>query len=277
MSNTELPTGPPWSLDVVADVHAGVYDPQDTRRLRALIADDPEASAMLAALDSVVDDLSLLPAPVMPAHVVARLDAALEAESQARDSRLTSAPVTPIRSLTSVDRSAPTGPAPSGSATPLPPSTPLPPGVGDLDRARRRRQGIFAAVGAVAAAAAIGTVVVLTLPGSTPGSGNPADAAPVAAEQGSTDLVRHFATLDNGISRAVPTADLTGCLGALDIPTDSVLGAAEGEWSGQDVVLIVTDDLGDAPTNTAQVRVVIVEADCSADGALILRDELADR
>ena len=82
--SASVPDGPPWSLDVIADLHAGVYSPRVETELRIRIAGDPDATAMLAALNSVVDDLSLLPTPRMPEQYAARLDAAIAAESAAR-------------------------------------------------------------------------------------------------------------------------------------------------------------------------------------------------
>src|SRR5690242_11478509 len=78
------PVGPPWSVDDLADIHAGVYDAEITAALRARIADDPEGSAILAALDLTVDDLSLLPDLAMPEQYALRLDRAITAESLAR-------------------------------------------------------------------------------------------------------------------------------------------------------------------------------------------------
>lgn len=74
------PKGPPWDVDVIADVHAGVYPFEQNEQLRRLIATDPQGAAVLAALDSTVDSLSLMPALTMPAPYVLRLDAALAAE-----------------------------------------------------------------------------------------------------------------------------------------------------------------------------------------------------
>lgn len=276
MSNTELPSGPPWSLDVVADVHAGVHPPEVTQRLRALMADDPEAASMLAALDTVVDDLSLLPAPVMPAEYVSRLDAALLAEAHTRDSTAAGpATVSPIRPLAAVERPAPVG----GPAVPgpvLPPPT-VPPGVGDLAKARRRRQGFFAAVGAVAAAAAIGTIVVTTLPGSNSGTGAPADTDTQAGIQAPVNALKYFVVLDNGIATTVQIDDRAGCLQALDVPRDSVLVIADGELKGQDVSLVVTSDLGDEPADPDRVRTIVVEQGCSADGARIVQENTTAR
>ncbi|MDQ6657780.1 MAG: hypothetical protein M3Z00_06105, partial [Actinomycetota bacterium] len=77
------PEGPPWDVDVVADVHAGVYPAAHTADLRRRIAADPQGAAILAALDRTVDELSLLPALTMPDKYVLRLGAAIAGEYQA--------------------------------------------------------------------------------------------------------------------------------------------------------------------------------------------------
>lgn len=76
------PQGPPWDIDDVADVHAGLFPVDVTADLLALIKSDPDGAAILHALDSTVDDLSLLPPLLMPAKYVLRLDAALLAEQR---------------------------------------------------------------------------------------------------------------------------------------------------------------------------------------------------
>jgi|SRR6185312_449235 len=78
------PVGPPWSVDDVADVHAGLYPPEVTSDLRARIAADPDGAAILAALDSTVDELSLLPPLVIPPQYSLRIDQAISAEVRAR-------------------------------------------------------------------------------------------------------------------------------------------------------------------------------------------------
>lgn len=75
-----VPSGPPWHVDDVADVHAGVYPPEQTAELRERIAADPQGAAILAALDSTVDALSLQPQLTMPGMYVLRLEAAITAE-----------------------------------------------------------------------------------------------------------------------------------------------------------------------------------------------------
>jgi hypothetical protein len=78
------PVGPPWSVDDVADVQAGLYPAEVTADLRARIAADPDGAAILAALDSTVDDLSLLPPLVIPPQYALRIDQAISAEVRAR-------------------------------------------------------------------------------------------------------------------------------------------------------------------------------------------------
>ncbi|MFC7618414.1 hypothetical protein ACFQV2_38685 [Actinokineospora soli] len=79
------PDGPPWPVDLLADLHAGVLEPNRAADVRARVGDDPEARAVLAALDAVRTDLGALrdaPAPPMPDHLAARLDAALAEEAR---------------------------------------------------------------------------------------------------------------------------------------------------------------------------------------------------
>src|SRR5213082_1705381 len=81
------PAGPPWSVDVLADLHAGAIEPHVAQTLWPQVNADPEARAILAALDATTAELhefANAPAPPMPAHFAARLDAAIAAESQAR-------------------------------------------------------------------------------------------------------------------------------------------------------------------------------------------------
>src|SRR5689334_11049451 len=104
------PVGPPWSVDVLADLHAGALDSALSAQLWPRVNADPEARAVIEALDTVKVELGQLgaaPAPPMPAHLAARLDATLRAE---------------------LSRTAPPRPAPPGVAPVI-----------DLAEARRRR------------------------------------------------------------------------------------------------------------------------------------------
>ncbi|AKC40975.1 Conserved alanine-rich protein of uncharacterised function [Mycolicibacterium phlei] len=74
----------PLSLEVLADLHAGVYDAGDADVLRQRAEQDPDACTTLAALDQVRADLVAWmesPAPDVPASVVDGIVAALHAES----------------------------------------------------------------------------------------------------------------------------------------------------------------------------------------------------
>lgn len=146
--------GQPWSVDLLADLHA---DGGDRSAL------DAEALAVLAALDATQADLADLPPLRMPDHVAARIDAALAAEAAA----MRSGPVP----LTHVPASAPV--ANLGHPTPALPSTApqqhsAP--VVDLAEARRRRNRRLGIAGGLLMAAAVAVgVVVVTLPGNTTG------------------------------------------------------------------------------------------------------------
>jgi hypothetical protein len=75
---------PPWSVDVLADLHAGVLEDHEAAELWSLVNADPNALAIIEALESTSADLALLtagPVEPMPAHFAARLDAALANEA----------------------------------------------------------------------------------------------------------------------------------------------------------------------------------------------------
>lgn len=98
--STEFPvlSGPPWDVDTIADAHAGVYPPEQTAELLQRISTDPEGAAILAALDSTVDRLSLLPQLTMPAQYSSRLEAAIAAEHATAAGRgTTAAPMSVLR------------------------------------------------------------------------------------------------------------------------------------------------------------------------------------
>lgn len=74
----------PLSLEVLADLQAGVYDARDAEVLRQRAEQDPDARTALAALDRVRADLVAWmesPAPDVPESVVDDIVAALQAES----------------------------------------------------------------------------------------------------------------------------------------------------------------------------------------------------
>ncbi|MFJ1765883.1 hypothetical protein ACIOD2_36535 [Amycolatopsis sp. NPDC088138] len=149
--------GPPWSVDVLADLHAGVLDDDRAAQLWPVVNADPEARAILDALDATQADLASLaeaPAPPMPAEFAARLDAALAAEAAAAFPQQRTAPA-PEQTGT-------------GDAE-----------VVDLAAARRRRNKRLGWVaGVLTAAAAAVVAVTIAIPSTTQQSGTPNVAAP---------------------------------------------------------------------------------------------------
>jgi hypothetical protein len=137
--------GPPWSVDVLADLHAGVLDEVESARLWPQVNADPEARAVIDALEATTDELSALadgPFEPMPAQFAARLDAAIAQEAGARQNE---SPVAPVIGM-------------------------------DAARRRRNKQLGWGAGLLVAAAAA---VTLIVLPGSG-GSTGPSVALPPA-------------------------------------------------------------------------------------------------
>lgn len=141
---TGAASGPPWSVDVLADLHAGALDAKQSAAMWAQVNRDPEAQAVLAALDSVRRDLdSIGDAPVepMPAHFAAQLDAAIAAEA------------------------AKTRPA----AQPAPAHQGVAPVVDMAEARRRRNRRMGWAAGVLTAAAAAVAVTFVALPGQQTG------------------------------------------------------------------------------------------------------------
>jgi hypothetical protein len=120
------PGGPPWPLELLADLHAGVLDDDVSAELLARVNADPRARATLAALDATRADLAALPPLVMPEAVAARIDAALcavtaEPASTAEPAR--SEPDTaPPRAADPRPATTAAGPSPAPAATARPPA-----------------------------------------------------------------------------------------------------------------------------------------------------------
>src|SRR5262245_31062556 len=82
---SEDPAQAPLTLELLADLHAGVFDERVSAQLYRRADADPRAREILAALDATVADLNALSqqrtAPI-PDAVAGRLDAAVAAEMQ---------------------------------------------------------------------------------------------------------------------------------------------------------------------------------------------------
>ncbi|HEX4721273.1 MAG TPA: hypothetical protein VH333_02075 [Pseudonocardiaceae bacterium] len=238
----DTPMGPPWPVDVLADLHAGALDDRLAQRLWPLVRQDREASAVLDALDATRAELSGLAAtpPIpMPAHFAARLDAAVAVEAATRFGIPVQAPPTP---------------------TPSPlPQQPVAPVI-DLARARRRRnQRLGWGAGVLVAAAAVAVAVIGIPRGAT--SGTPS--------AGDTALALHSGQINGGTLAAVightdygPLADpakRAGCLAANgQNPDQTPAGVLPVTLDGRPGVLFVltTGEL-------AQYRLLVVGPDCA--------------
>jgi hypothetical protein len=237
--------GPPWSVDVLADLHAGALDARQSTALWQQVNQDQEAQAVLAALDSVrrdLDELGDAPVEPMPAHFAAQLDAALATEA-ARG------------------RPAQQGVAP----------------VMDMAAARRRRNRRMGwAAGVLTAAAAAVAVVSFALPG-----GNETGGSPVAGATPDNDTSQEapgdappLALRGDDLGPAVsgltgredfgPLRDEQGlmdCLAGHDIENPQVIGAREVTLDGTEgVAALLARGEGDA-----RFRLVIVEPTCTED------------
>ncbi|MBB4687258.1 hypothetical protein [Amycolatopsis jiangsuensis] len=210
--------GPPWSVDLLADLHAGVLAEDEAARLWPQVEADPEARTIIEALEATTADLSALagaPAPPMPAEYAARLDAALAAESAARQPAASTVVADPVATSpagavpSSADATSsqlaaapPSADATSSQAGAVPSqagATPFQTGaasstsgaasstsgatssapVADLSAARRRRNRRLGWAGGVLTAAAAAVVALaVTVPGTSTESGTPNVAAP---------------------------------------------------------------------------------------------------
>ncbi|WP_158879679.1 anti-sigma factor family protein [Amycolatopsis anabasis] len=176
--------GPPWSVDVLADLHAGVLDEQEAARLWPRVNADPEARAIIEALESTTADLAALsagPVEPMPAEFAAKLDAALAEEARQAFPAATAA----------------AAPAQAGVAP-----------VVDLAARRKRKQRLGWGAGLLTAAAAAVAAVAITVPNSkSPTEGNPIAQPPVSSAPGDSPLA---------LRSDQPEAALGGAMGARD-------------------------------------------------------------
>ncbi|WP_026197102.1 hypothetical protein [Sciscionella marina] len=231
--------GGAWSVDLLSDLHAGVLDEGTAAELWPKANADPQARAILEALESTRGTLSVFaeapPAEPMPDDVAARLDAVIGQELAQRAS-----------------------PADTGRGK-----------VVDLAEARRKRNkrvgwisGVVAAAAAVAAIAAVG---VTNLGGNTE-QGKPVAEGPV--KPGVLHLGREELG-KRGLSAALGARDygplekperLAGCLAANKAGSpSSVAGIKQLELDGKPGVLILL-----TTGKSAQFRMLVVSPECGA-------------
>jgi hypothetical protein len=251
------PQGPPWSLDLLADLHAGVLDRETADDLSPRVLDDPEAREVLAALDATSTDLAGLPPLTIPDDVASRIDTALEDEVRAW-SQAATPPVAPQGVTTGAE-------------------------VVDLAKARRRRRRIGWGAGLLTAAAAVlGIVVIASTTLSTDGSNNqaasppapvrvPGSPVPLALQGGQVNLDRtQFTEVLKSDQYAHTLADpkkLVSCLQANGVTSGKPMGAREVTLDGRPAQLFIL------PGGTiGKFRLLTVGPDCGPGSPSTISD-----
>ncbi|MBV9844169.1 MAG: hypothetical protein JOZ47_03720 [Kutzneria sp.] len=234
MAMDERHAGPPWSVDLLAELHGGALDDRRAATLRALVDSDSEARAVLAALDATQADLANLPPVPMPAAVAARIDAALAAAAAER--------------------------------------TPAAP-VADLAAARRRRNRRLGwGAGLLAAAAVVVGVAVVVTPGVLPVTGVPQANPSIGTDQpgpSSGPLALRGDQLQSAVPRVLGARDygplntpgkLAECLRANGMdPQATPFGVRQVSVDSRPGIMILL------PTGKAmRYHLLVVEPTCSA-------------
>jgi len=241
--------GPPWSVDVLADLHAGVLEDHEAAELWPRVNADPQALSIIEALESTTADLALLtagPVEPMPAHFAARLDAALANEAGLQRGEPAVAPVV------------------------------------SLDAARKRRNKRLGwGTGVLAVAAAAVAAVAIALPTSQQG-GDSSVAAPSASSDqaglgdpvgsdgsgaealvGKSMGVRDFGPLGT-------EARLDACLSAAGLdPQIRPAGVRPVAIDGKTGVLVIL-----TTGKLAQYRIVAFGPDCGPGNPSVLFDKV---
>lgn len=238
--------GPPWSVDLLADLHSGVLVDGEATRLRVRVEADPEAQAILEALEATAADLEAwgsAPAPPLPDVVAARIDAALAHEAQ---EMFGTAPVVDI---------------------------------GVARRRRNRRLGWLSGAVAVAAAA-VAAVVILVPKGATTG-GNPV-AEPPQAGQAAPLAVRGdhpeaaVVRLSTGTKDYGPLGGperLSSCLQTAGLAANAnPIGVSPGTVDGRQAVLVLL-----TTGRLAEFRLIAFAPSCGQGGSGVLLDKVVGK
>lgn len=261
-----LPPGPPWPLDLLADLHADVLEPGVAEELRRHVESDPDAMDALAALDATRRDLASLPAPRIPDDVAVRLDAAIAAEAASAARLAPPGPFpppgpVPARPLATAQPSA----ARPGPGSAHPGAVPAPSAPVDLDAVRRRRRGLIAGGGVLTAAAAVAVVAMFNLLGPKTG-GEPHASAPTS-NTGIAPLTLTAAELNDALGDVLGTRDygalagparLDACLSAIGVSGAEPVGVRPVILDGRQGVLVVLP----AGNNPPRWRLLVVGPEC---------------
>lgn len=215
------PPQPPIGVDVLADLHADALDGAEAAEMAALVAQDPDARAVLLALDATVADLAALrvdPVAVsVPDNVAVRLDAVLAQLSAHPITR--PATIRPARSV-------------------IPPSTVLNlPAAHHANAGRRRWPGARALAVAAVVAGVVLVGEVLGGASTTPGTAVTA-ALDLGGGQPDGTLLASLGRTDLGPLR--DPAVLAGCLAANGVAEGTaLLGSAQVLLRGEPGTLLL--------------------------------------
>lgn len=252
----ETPQGPPWSLDLVADLHAGVLDQETADELLPRIQADPAASELLAALEATSAELADLPAPALPDDVAAKLDDALEAELRA----WSAAPEAENSD--------------SGDARQDDPDRSAP--VIDLAAARDRRRkragwtaGLITAAAAVTGIVVLGTTALQQTGDTDNAAAPPQDGPPPLALRGDAFPANQLgqALGAEQYGELADPAQLIGCLQANGVNSGNPLGAREVTINGEPGRALVLQGGG-----IGRFRILIVGPECGPDRPATISD-----
>ncbi|MGH3946795.1 MAG: hypothetical protein ACRDSI_17395 [Pseudonocardiaceae bacterium] len=261
---------PEWSLELLADLHADALTGRVAARLRPRVAPDPQARAVLAALDATVADLAALPTRCptrMPDAVAQRLDAALAVEALAVE-------------IPGADRHPSPRPAPARPQPPHRRAGPREPEI--MLAARRRLRARWIGAGVLAAAVAgvaMSGVMTGVMTGEAPRAGDALGAAvvsppaPLALSGGDISDALNYALEGRDYGPLSRPEALRRCLDANDVPVrDKPLGAREVTLDGRRGVILVLPT-----TQVAQVRLLVVGSDCGPGNPARMADVVASR
>ncbi|MBD0862830.1 hypothetical protein IA539_16695 [Gordonia sp. zg691] len=167
---------PPYSVEMLADFHAGVLSGRTTAHIRARIVDDAAAQEILSALDRTAEDLRGARPEIVPTPDSVRADVDATLAMLGGDRTHATAPfhTAPFHTAATPEH-APDDSTPGGPVSPT-----------DLHAARRSRTRRTPAVGILLAAAAVvliavGSFGVLRLTGSPADQPAPPQAQPTSS------------------------------------------------------------------------------------------------
>jgi hypothetical protein len=236
---------PPLTVELLADLQAGLLDDDAAARIRQRVRDDPAAEEILRALNRVRSDVAAMgadpaSAPDVPPHVTARISAAL--------------------------RTAGDAPGRSGAAHSARPQI-----------RPAKVAAMTAGVGAVVAAIGVGTAALVSAPEPAPSTPATAEHITVSTPPMTIPLSQAeiLGLLDHSPDFG-PLADparRASCLSGLGYPASTrVLGARPIDINARPGVLLLLP--GEAP---ADVAVFAVAVNCSAADTGLLANTQVSR